>query len=343
MYTKTKDFFDTIDNFNYATRKISDFPPWLVKPIKIDFSLASFVSKKEAPLALLAIAKEKLSHIPSNICVYTDASKSADGTVGIGIFIANNDTIDHELEYRLTDGASVYLAELTAIKKAVEIFTAIYPQEKNMYLCSDSLSGILSLRSPAFKKSSNVANEIYRILYQTNLKLHITWVPSHIGIPGNECADKLAAKGAKHKDIDIHVTQDLSAFKQKVKSYIDHLWQLRWSSLDKGDIYHKVSPNIYPPKMYWSKRKDQITSFKLRLDACGLNNRLQKMDRTPSPNCKDCNEIENLHHFLIGCKSKLVENLKQKCQIYNFEFTIEKILNEQILLQVILKNIDRKI
>jgi hypothetical protein len=67
------------------------------------------------------------------------------------------------------------------------------------------------------------------------------------------------------------------------------------------------------------------------------------MDRTPSPNCKDCNKEENLTHFLIDCRSQLVENLKQKCEIYNFEFTIEKVLNEQILLGVILKNIDRKI
>jgi hypothetical protein len=73
----------------------------------------------------------------------------------ISIFITNNDRIDHELEYRPTDDVSVYLAELTAIKKAVEIFTAISPsQEKNMYLCSDSLSGILSLRSPALKNHS---------------------------------------------------------------------------------------------------------------------------------------------------------------------------------------------
>jgi hypothetical protein len=67
------------------------------------------------------------------------------------------------------------------------------------------------------------------------------------------------------------------------------------------------------------------------------------MDRTQSPNCKDCNKIENLHNFLIGSKAKLIENLKHECQIYNIEFTIEKVLNEQILLGVILKNIDRKI
>jgi hypothetical protein len=174
----------------------------------------------------------------------------------IGIFITNNDKIDHELEYRPTDDVSVYLAELTAIKKAVEIFTVIFPPRKeyvSLFRFSE-LHFVTQISSS--QKSPNVVNEIHRILFQTNLKLHITWVSSHVGIPGNECADTLADKGAKHKDIDLHVIQDLSALKQKIKSYIDHLWQHRWSSLDIGDIYHKVSPNIYPPKMYWSKRKD---------------------------------------------------------------------------------------
>jgi hypothetical protein len=85
--------------------------------------LASSVSKREAPLALLAIAKEKLSLIPSNIHVYTDASKSSENTVGIGIFITDIlQKIEHNFEHRLTDNTSVYLAELTAIKQAVEIF-----------------------------------------------------------------------------------------------------------------------------------------------------------------------------------------------------------------------------
>jgi hypothetical protein len=68
-----KEFFDTIYNFNYTARTIPDLPPWVVKPIKLILSLASSVSKREAPLALLAIAKEKLSLIPSNIHVYIQA------------------------------------------------------------------------------------------------------------------------------------------------------------------------------------------------------------------------------------------------------------------------------
>jgi hypothetical protein len=138
----------------------------------------------------------------------------------------------------------------------------------------------MSLRSPGLKKSPNVVNDIYRIIYQKDLKLHITWVPSHIGIPGNERADTLASKGATLKNVDIHVLQDFTALKQKIKSYVDQLWQHKWSSLDKGDIYHKVSPNIYPAKIHWSNRKDQITCFKLRLDACGLNCRLHKMNKS---------------------------------------------------------------
>jgi hypothetical protein len=154
------------------------------------------------------------------------------------------------------------------------------------------------------------------------------------------------------------------------RAYFDQHWQHSWSSLDKGDIYHKVSPNtlrrfigqtektrdvnetlhdetetlkknVLRPRPNPCQDRDvlknvsrpsqdrdvrdqdyipekvQITCFKLILDACGLNCRLHKMNKTPNPNCKECNEKENLTHFLIDCKSQLVENLTRKCDIYN--------------------------
>jgi hypothetical protein len=77
------------------------------------------------------------SHIQSSI-QSTDASKSYENTVGIGIFIADIlQKIERNFEHGLTDNTSVYLAELAAIKQAVEIFSLFFPREKKIYLFSD--------------------------------------------------------------------------------------------------------------------------------------------------------------------------------------------------------------
>jgi len=35
--------------------------------------------------------------------------------------------------------------------------------------------------------------------------INFVWIPSHIGIPGNEVADRLARDDAKHDDVDYSV------------------------------------------------------------------------------------------------------------------------------------------
>jgi hypothetical protein len=64
--------------------------------------------------------------------------------------------------------------------------------------------------------------------------------------------------------------QDLKELKPKIKSHIDQLWKQKWDSLNKGDLYHRISPRIHPEKWRWKTRKAQVVAFKLRLNACNL-------------------------------------------------------------------------
>jgi hypothetical protein len=238
---------------------------------------------------------------------------------------------------------SIFSAELTAIKIAVEIAVKTLSTENKITIFSDSLSGLTSLRSPALKNSPNLVKEIYHLISTNKLKISLMWVPSHIGVVGNEHADRLAAMGTAHPTIDIEMMQDLKELKPKIKSHIDQLWQQKWDSLNKGDLYHRISPRIHPEKWRWKTRKAQVVAFKLRLNACNLNSGLFIIGHHNTGNCDICNEKETVDHLLIECQSALTQEIKDKCQQLQIEHTVENVLSNQTILYLIAEKLQRKI
>ena len=87
--------------------------------------------------------------------------------------------------------ASVFTAELFAIYIALQI-AARYKECTVIF--TDSLSSLKAIQCPQFSRHHLVyhINSLIRQLPQS--KVAIEWVPSHIGIAGNEEADRVAKK-----------------------------------------------------------------------------------------------------------------------------------------------------
>ena len=139
----------------------------------------------------------------SDVFVYTDGScAEKPGSSGLGIKIL---TPLREIERALKIGiASILTAELCAIHRALELLLCecrefLLPQV-TVRLCVDNIAALRLANSvwtsqhnaQLCKAIHNVIEEVSR----TGVSLQWHWTPSHAGIHGNECADKLARKAA---------------------------------------------------------------------------------------------------------------------------------------------------
>jgi ribonuclease HI len=202
-------------------------PTWeLVKP-DLDVSLA----KKEKPTTL-EVAVNYITELGKDaLKVYTDGSKDDKGRLGIGIHIP---AWRIRRNFSITKDASIFTAEMTAILKALELVTENPPRK--VIILTDSLSSIQGIEADEECSRPDLAKEILVAvtgLYNSGCRVQLAWIPAHIGIAGNERADKEANKG-RHSNNIITTGLGKSEAKSKIRQIINNEWKKKWDSSEKG-------------------------------------------------------------------------------------------------------------
>ena len=129
-------------------------------------------------------------------CCFTDGSKMGGCTgAGIVVFIQHSIAPIHTNSSRLESYNSVFQAELAAISMACEFITKHLTPLDTVAILSDSRAAINSLTA-VLSNSKSVSRTRYHLdqVASLGIKTSLVWVKAHVGIVGNELADK-AAKG----------------------------------------------------------------------------------------------------------------------------------------------------
>jgi ribonuclease HI len=199
--------------------KTEDSPaPWQLKPPFVDTSLTHLVDKNENPTQAKALALEKIHNQWDRWThVYTDGSKDpASKHVGYGVYC--NDDQKARISKRLPNGQSVFTAELQAIDESLRVIPKI-TNNTQVVILSDSLSALQAIQSGKSHSRPKLLSSLlqkHTVLANRGYHIQLCWIPSHVGIAGNEGADKLARNSLSQP----YPQNSLPHSTQEIKSHI---------------------------------------------------------------------------------------------------------------------------
>ena len=197
---------------------------------------------------------------------------------------------------RLPDHASIFSAELHAIGLALEL--AHTSEECNFVVCSDSLSSLQAIEGAQFENPFVVEIlNMYRKLMNRGKYIVMCWIPSHIGIAGNDMADKAAKEALELPISDIKIPYtDLYGI---VKAFFREEWQTSWNEQLDNKL-HYVQPIITRQYSRLKRRRDEIIINRIKIGHTYMTHKYL-LSGDDQPFCTSCNEFETVAHLLIHC------------------------------------------
>jgi ribonuclease HI len=173
------------------------------KNIQCQMDLEEIFVKKETPIIRMKMLGENMVHsIPADSAIiYTDGSTLNTGKSGSGVHLILPGRVINS-SCQNSNGTSNYKAELIAIEKALNIYNSEKCSSKSIYILSDSKSAIQSV-SKCFSSTDDTLQKIAREIEKIppHVTLNLNWLPSHVGIIGNEIADQMAKEGTEKHDV----------------------------------------------------------------------------------------------------------------------------------------------
>ena len=322
-----------------AKERISGIPPWHLTPPEVDTSTHDLFKKKESSdLVMRALAIENMSNTDEDaLQIFTDGLKDGRGRVGAAFYAPQR---NHEESYRLTDHAATYTAELIAIRQALQYLKT--EKTKSVVIYSDSLCALQALERRESKSRPNLIREVLELNHDINTAgttIRFHWIPSHVGLKGNERANSLAKEALDQPAVQINISKERLEMYNQIDDISRTRWQKQWDEGFVGRHYYAIQREVGKETRLSERmnRREETITTRLRLGRCRLNYYLHAMRCHPDGTCDACGQQETIRHLLMECQShstlhfRLNEgNLQQPKELHEIlrdERTIKIIVN----------------
>ena len=272
-------------------------PSWLLPAHTICPEHTNYPRKPTTPEHLLfSLFHEHIDRQHDNSThIYTDGSVTNTGT-GYAI-IHGNSTVKH----RMPQEATIFTAELTAIDKSLSVISTLPQQRFSIF--TDSLSSLETI-----KQYNNNHPIVLRIqdkllkLLDNNKHVSLCWVPSHVGIPGNEKADEKAKEAVNNDNTPI-INRRLphSDYQRTINTTINSAWKDQWTQINNNKL-RQIKVDTQPWASSNQPRRKDVAMIltRLRIGHTHLTHH-HLMERRPQPYCDDCILPLTIKHILAEC------------------------------------------
>ena len=197
---------------------------------------------------------------------------------------------------RLPINSSIFTGEAKALELAINFVKC--SKNKNHIIFSDSLSCLQAIKNQKIDHPYiyQILKE-YTILKQKGYIIIFCWVPSHIGIKGNEKAD-IAAKNALQLPIS-NFKIPYTDYKTLIRSYVKTLWQTEWNTCINNKL-HFINPTVGKFQNEILRRRDEVIITRCRIGHSQITHSFLLKGEDP-PECVFCQCPLTVKHLLLEC------------------------------------------
>ena len=319
-----------INHSKIMPRHIPNYPPWLSEPNDVSFELSMYDKKTTLSDVFRAKFSEILPIYSDYQQFYTDGSKQ-DHKASYGFYCDLG-----SMSSRISNNSSIFTAETEAIRRVLKYIDTSTRSNKKYVIFTDSRSVLESIynqdsRNPLILET---LDKIEQLKEAGNI-IKFCWVPSHVGIRGNEVADRRAREALTENE-PVHYKFPHTDYKSVIRMFIHDKWQNHWDfkNTERSNKLYKIIPKIKPYSITNLKRREEVIIHRLRIGHTRLTHRYLMEDPLKrEPICNycyleqlsinhiftECQHFERIRsrHFRVNDMKQLFEKVPYK-HIFNF-------------------------
>lgn len=280
-------------------------PPW--SPHAIKFYSTTLPGTK-ATCTPIEMRQHTLSwieqlHVPGSEVYFTDGSVDPDKTTTGSAFTTRQDTV----AWRNSDHCSTLQTELVAIQQALE--HGMGGNASTIIIHTDSKGAMQSLQRRHHKDNVRLITSILglaQMIKSERKNIFINWIPSHVGIQGNEKADTAARGATAFPNVTYHLRQSLHQTRIEIKNRIKKITlqnhqQLHTTSTSMAWYAAATAFEQLDPT-FMKIRRQSVALHRIRL---GYKCYAEIFPERGQWSCNHCRQTSEhpLLHYLLNCRA----------------------------------------
>ena len=332
--------FSIKPEFSYSLLNFT-IPRYAIRNPPINTELSNHPKVTTSPHVYRALFQQMRSQNYSGYKeIYTDGSKFPNG-VGSAAVSMNSNCVA-----TLPKEASIYSAELHAVKMAVDSITRVIrtsEQYTQSVIFTDSKSTVDSLNA---NNDHPVVRYIIHKIFDATLRgthIEICWIPCHVDIIGNDKADQKAKAAANRQPelIPIYYKDYFPTLKTAFLKQRNTTWQ----NLPRQPKLRTIRPDLEPwPPMQYINRRCQVIMNRLRMGHTRFTHGYlmdSNMGPPVPPMCHFCaQDLLSVNHIFTMCAALNTSRIRHfgSMPAWNLSFMLGKYADTQKIINFLMEN-----